>query len=259
MNRALELCLYYTALLHPAVAGLVLLAMAKERAGAALLRAQRERALLVQELNHRVRNILATLQSMARQTARQATGDMGLFHAAYLARLQALARAHDLLNESAWNAVPARAAVEAALAPWLGDGRVAVSGAPAGQLAPGQSHVLMLALHELASNAARHGARSRPAGRVSVLLAHDAGAAGPDMLRLLWEERDGPPILAAPSHRGFGRRLLERGLAHQVGAEVDCEFRPEGLRCRIALPLWPEASGPATDAGLPVALATAGP
>lgn len=251
VNRALELCLYYTALLHPAVAALILLTMAKERAEAALLRAQRERALLVQELNHRVKNILATVQGMALQTARQSVGDMARYHGAFLARLQALARAHDLLNASAWDAVPARAAVAAALAPWLGDGRLSVSGTPPGRLAPAQSQILVLALHELAANATKFGALGRPEGRVSLTLTHVASGEGPGLLRLIWEERGGPPITAEPTHRGFGRRLLERGLTRQVGAEVRCDFRPEGLCCLISLPLSPEevqgaAAPPAT-------------
>jgi two-component sensor histidine kinase len=239
VNLALELCLYYTALLHPAVASLVLLTMAKERAEAALLRAQRDRAQLMRELNHRVKNILATVQGMALQTARQSGGDMGRYHAAYLERLRALARAHDLLNERAWRAVPAREAVEAALAPWLGDDRIAMLGNPAGQLAPAQSQALMLALHELATNAARHGALSCPEGRVALTLVHDQTVDGTETLRLHWKEFGGPPIAAVPSHHGFGRRLLERGLAHQLGATVRYEFRPEGVSCEITLPLWP--------------------
>ncbi len=238
VNRALELCLYYTALLHPAVASLILLTMAKERAEAALLRAQRDRARLMRELNHRVKNILATVQGLAQQTARQSGGDMERYHATYLARLRALARAHDLLNERAWSAVPAREAVEAALAPWLVHDRISIQGAPAGRLAPGESQVLVLALHELATNAEKHGALSHPAGRIQVSLSEAARPDGTGLLRLQWTERGGPPIRGVPSHRGFGRRFLERGLAHQLGAETAVEFAPDGLRCRFALPLW---------------------
>ena len=259
VNLALELCLYYTALLHPAVASLVLLTMAKERAEAALLHARRDRAQLMRELNHRVKNILATVQGIAQQTARQSGGDMGRYHATYLARLRALARAHDLLNERAWSAVPISETVEAALAPWLDDGRIALSGSSAGQLDAAQSQALVLALHELASNAAKHGALSRPEGRIIMTLRHDRAAAGPDILRLHWEERGGPPIAVEPSHRGFGRRLLERGLAHQLGATVRYEFRPEGLSCEIALPLGTDAEE-GRDAAPPApALSPVGP
>ena len=124
-----------------------------------------------------------------------------------------------------------------------------------GKLAPAQSQVLVLALHELASNAVKHGALSQPEGQVTLTLLHGHDTAGPDILQLHWEERGGPRIAEEPAHHGFGRRLLERGLTHQVGALVRCDFNPDGVSCEIALPLSPEAAVAPPEP----TLATAGP
>ncbi len=207
--------------------------------------AEERRALLVNELNHRVKNTLAVVQSLAHQTARGAP-DLPSFTAAFQARLVALARAHDLLTRESWEGAPLGDVVRAALA--LGEGgRVALDGCDgqgggAPVLAPAQALALALALHELGTNALKHGALSATGGRVSIR----CGADRENGARVVeWLERGGPPIAAPPARRGFGLRLLERGLATQAGMRTDLRFEPEGLRCVLRLPPAEARSSPA--------------
>jgi two-component sensor histidine kinase len=198
-------------------------------------RAEERRALLVNELNHRVKNTLAVVQSLAAQTARGAP-DLSAFAAAFQRRILALARAHDLLTREDWTGAPLREAVRAGLAPLALDaGRVDLSGCDGADvvLPPGAAVTLAMAVHELAANALRHGALSVPQGRVSIACktAAEGGAQIVD-----WVERGGPPVAGPPARRGFGLRLLERGLAAQAGVAADLGFEPEGLRCTLRLP-----------------------
>jgi two-component sensor histidine kinase len=239
----LELSLFYVALLHLPAAALIMLKLAKEKTELVLHQAEAKRGLLVREMNHRVKNILATTQAVMQQTVRQAAGDLGRFSAVYSGRLKALARAHDLLQEHAWETVQARNAVEVALAPWLPSGQILVEGAPEATLSPAHGQMLVLALHELATNAVKYGALSRPDGQVLVTLSRHDVAGGPGAIHLTWQETGGPRIESAPTRRGFGHRLLEQGLAHQSGGTVALEFRPEGLNCRLSLPLCRNTGG----------------
>jgi two-component sensor histidine kinase len=181
------------------------------------------------------------VQSLAAQTARGAP-DLPAFGAAFQARLIALARAHDLLTRKDWEGAPLGEAVRAALDPSTGEGggrvdlRACASDA---LLAPAQALAVAMALHELATNALKHGALSAPGGRVSVACGADpdGGAAVVE-----WVERGGPPLRGPPARRGFGLRLLERGLAMQAGMGADIRFEPEGVRCTLRLP--PSPIGP---------------
>ncbi len=199
--------------------------------------------LLVAELNHRVKNTLAVVQSLAAQTARGAP-DLPAFTAAFLARLIALARAHDLLTRRDWEGAALDAVVRAALDPLAVGGAAARvdlsnSAAPGAVLAPAQALALAMALHELATNALKHGALSVPGGRVAVAWRTDARAGGAQVVE--WTERDGPPVPGPPTRRGFGLRLLQRGLVAQAGMEAEMLFESGGLRCTLRLP----ASSPA--------------
>jgi PAS domain S-box-containing protein len=197
-------------------------------------RAEQRQSLLVAELNHRVKNALATVQALADQTLRGADGDPGRFVTDFTARLRTLARAHDLLTRRGWEPAGLGEVARAALELWLeegGDCRVSLAGTDEAMVSPRQAQALVLALHELATNAAKHGALSRPGGRVE--LCGRMGAGG--VLTLEWSETGGPPVAGPPVRRGFGTRLLERGLPQDLGPSgfVKLCFEPGGLRAVI--------------------------
>jgi two-component sensor histidine kinase len=198
-------------------------------------RAEARQRLLLAELNHRVKNTLVAVQSVAAQTARQAETADG-FRAAFQSRLMALARSHDMLTEGGWEGAALREVAQRTLAAYGGaPARFGLSGPPV-RLAPAAVVTLNLAFHELATNAAKHGALSAPGGRVEVGWTLEAGDGGGDpALAISWEERGGPPV-RPPESRGFGSRLIERGLPQEFGAEVSLRFAPAGVECRIRLP-----------------------
>jgi two-component sensor histidine kinase len=202
-------------------------------AARALAEAHKRQALLVEELNHRVKNTLATVQSLAAQTLRSAGGDTARFTHDFGQRLQALATAHDLLRAQSWAGADLAAVVHAALNPWLcGDkARITVEGPEGIALAPRQALAVVLALHELATNAVKYGALSHAAGRVTFCWSR--GTDGEVLA--CWTEAGGPPITSPPQRRGFGTRLLERALARDLGpgAAVELHFQPTGLHAAL--------------------------
>ncbi|MCW2314505.1 two-component system CheB/CheR fusion protein [Rhodoblastus acidophilus] len=189
--------------------------------------------LLLDELAHRVKNTLAVAQAIVRQTLR----DSGANPAALAAldeRLSALGRTHALLVESEWRGASLDNVARDQLQPYLGGGRAAVqlSGPPV-ILSPALATPLGLAIHELGTNAAKHGALSAPEGRVLLSWRASDLSDGLRMLELTWKEQGGPPV-REPSRRGSGLRLIERSISE---ARVEMEFRPEGLVCCIVAPL----------------------
>ena len=199
---------------------------------------EERRELLLRELNHRVKNTLAVVQAVAAQTLRHAQASPAL-RTAFGGRLMALARSHDSLARGGWEGALLAEAVEQTLAPHAGDGagRVSASGPPL-RLAASTVVTLNLTLHELATNAAKYGALSVPSGQVEVAwtLERRRRRGRPPMVEITWRERGGPPV-RPPEHRGFGTQLLERGLTREAGGEVRLDFAPEGVECRIRLPL----------------------
>jgi two-component sensor histidine kinase len=193
--------------------------------------AEARQALLLAELEHRVKNLLAVVQAIAAQSL---SGDRTLDEArdALVKRLHALAKAHDLLIASGWQGASLRAVLEGELRPY---GRRARLNGPDLTLAPRAAQTLALVLHELATNAAKHGALSTPEGWVEASWAIADPATSGATLRLVWREHDGPPV-QAPLRRGFGRILLEQGLRHDLGGEVALAFLPDGLVCTIGAP-----------------------
>ena len=189
-------------------------------------RAEEHQRLLMAELDHRVRNTLAAVQSMARQTLGE-----GERVEAFLGRLAAFAQAHTLLAQGRWRGAGLKALVGAALE--AHGGRVHPDG-PDVLLRPKATQALGMVLHELATNAAKYGAWSVPEGRVAVRWRVRAG--DPRRLVLEWAEEGGPAV-RPPRCQGFGTRLVEWSLAHELEGTAALEFRPEGLRCAIELPL----------------------
>lgn len=194
------------------------------------VRAERSREHLVTELNHRVKNTLATVQSIAAQSVRRAGPALGGFGRDFVGRLQALTRSHDLLADQSSDRVDFARVAQAGLSPWLVAGRaIRMAGSGRIQVDAGQAQALVLALHELATNALKYGALSRPGGEVEA--SWSLGADG--MARFEWRESGGPATAPPPPEkRGFGMRLLERGLVHDLGpgAEVTLAFHEDGLQ-----------------------------
>lgn len=194
-------------------------------------RQERHRELLVNELNHRVKNTLTTVQSFALQTLRNAAS-LTDGRKAFDARLIALSKAHDVLVRENWESAELREVVSEALAAHAEpeSGRLTIGG-PDLRMRPSAALAISMALHELATNAVKHGALSNGAGAVDLAWKVD------DLFELCWTERGGPAVLA-PSRRGFGTRLIQQGLPHEFGgAYVDLRFAPEGVVCVIRAPL----------------------
>ena len=192
--------------------------------------------LLLDELNHRVKNTLATVQSIAAQTRRFA-GDQAGFDTHFFARVQALARAHDLLTEASWEGASLSDVIARTLSPHLGAdeaGRISLSG-PAVRLGPNAAVTLNMAFHELATNAAKYGSLSVEDGRVDVEW-RAVGGAQPVAIEIYWRESGGPSV-AAPERRGFGSRLIEQGLSRELSGETELLFDGRGLTCRMRFPL----------------------
>jgi two-component system, chemotaxis family, CheB/CheR fusion protein len=204
--------------------------------------AERQRDLLLHELNHRVKNTLATVMSIALQTLKGAASPLE-FRQAFLTRIVALSKTHDLLTNAAWRPVTLSDLVQLELAPYRDDKspRCRVEGEDV-LLEPRVALALGLALHELTTNAAKHGALSVSTGRVDVAW-HVRSLNGTRDLHLTWAETGGPPV-QAPARRGFGSRLIEEGLAHELDGTVRLDFDVGGVKCAIVAPLSPTESQP---------------
>lgn len=194
-----------------------------------IARHERIREMLVNELNHRVKNTLAIVQSIAYQTlSDRSHEEVALFDG----RLKALATAHSLLSQSKWNDANLREVIKAALAPFsIPSERITMAG-PEVFVTPKAAVNLTLVMHELATNALKYGALKNGEGKV-----HIEWAEGHHLPRsFCWEESGGPPV-TRPTRKGFGTRLIERGLAAELEAKVHMTFEPTGLVCRIERPV----------------------
>lgn len=195
--------------------------------------AQRQ-SMLVGELNHRVKNSLAIVQSLVQASLRQATEKSTQIMAQTLAeRLQALHRAHDLPLESQWSGASLKAMVERELDPYRRDGgpKIAIKG-PDVLLPPQCTPILAMTLHELATNAVKYGALAQNTGQLGVSWRTARGG----RLNLVWEER-GSAILPAKRNNGFGMQLIDKGIRHNLGGETKVDFRPTGLYVELNVPL----------------------
>ena len=197
------------------------------------VKAEEHRQLLVNELNHRVKNTLSVVQSIARQSFRG--GGEGAHLAAFEGRLAALAAAHDLLTDESWTEASLQALLTAVLRPFGGIGSRIVLGGPEVLLPPRAAVTMTLAAHELATNAAKYGALSTEAGAVHCTWGTPSDS-GETRLHLEWREVGGPPV-STPTRRGFGSRMIERALAADMAGVARLMFEPAGLRCTVDAPI----------------------
>jgi len=190
--------------------------------------------MLLNELNHRVKNTLAMVQSLTMQTLRS-TANIVEGRDALVARLIALAKAHDVLTRENWEGAGLHDVLMEALAAHLtqAEQRRLWFDGPELKLLPRASLALSMAFHELATNAVKYGALSSDAGRVDIAWVVDEGS---ESFALDWTESGGPQV-KPPQKRGFGSRLIERGLAQDLGGTVRLDFKPNGIVCMIRAPL----------------------
>ncbi|MFN7106919.1 MAG: sensor histidine kinase [Brevundimonas sp.] len=200
-----------------------------------VLAAQRQK-LMIDELNHRVKNTLATVQSIAIQTARSNT-DPASFAETFQSRIMALSHTHNLLTQSHWEGADLRAILEHETEAY-GHTRISLNGPPV-SLEPAVVLSLGMIFHELATNAAKYGALHTPEGRLLIDWAL-ADQRAPK-LKLSWREMGGPKV-TAPDRRGFGSRLIERNIRHDLAGEIDLVYAPDGLIAELTVPLDRTAS-----------------
>jgi PAS domain S-box-containing protein len=188
--------------------------------------AEVRQALLAREVDHRARNALAVIQSIIRLTHAKTVKE---YVQRIEGRIKALARAHTLLSDSRWNGADLGTLVAEELAPYRAGDKIAFKG-PDISLQPGTAQGLALALHELATNAAKHGALSSPRGKIQ--LEWNLQSSG---LTLNWVE-DGGPVIAQPSKRNFGLKVIVASIEQQLGGKIAFEWNPRGLRCLLSIP-----------------------
>jgi two-component sensor histidine kinase/CHASE1-domain containing sensor protein len=190
------------------------------------------RTSLTRELNHRVKNTLANVISIIALTRRR-SDDMDEFIDSLTGRIRALSATHDLLSKSEWSNARIEEIIRSELAPYMdaSDNHVQIEGEDI-SLAPNDAMSLGLAIHELATNAAKYGAFSTPTGKVHV----SWRLVTPELAEVEWRESGGPPV-TPPTKRGFGMDLIGKILANELRTNVDLRFDPEGLSCRLRLPV----------------------
>jgi two-component sensor histidine kinase/DNA-binding response OmpR family regulator len=190
-------------------------------------RAEERQNLLTREVDHRAKNALALAQSIVRLTRGD---DVKAYMQAVEGRISALARVHTILSLSSWQGAEISKLVDEELAPYTTGDQIAFGGANI-QLQPATAQTLAMALHELVTNSAKYGALSTLEGRLTIRWEVDA-----DILRILWEERDGP-LVERPASRGFGTRSVIASIESQLGGQAQFDWRTEGLVCRLSVPL----------------------
>lgn len=203
-------------------------------------RAAEHQQLLIHELNHRVKNTLATVQSIAGQSLRRLDGpEATAARAAFEARLLALARVHNVLTRENWDGAELGTVVSDAIAPLdSGEGQRSrfIASGPTLRLPPRLALSIAMALHELGTNAVKYGALSQEGGTVTI--AWSVERLAETRLTLKWTEDGGPPVVL-PSRTGFGSRLIERSLARELDGTVQLAFAPTGVVCTIEAPVPP--------------------
>jgi PAS domain S-box-containing protein len=197
-------------------------------------RAEQRQDLLTREVDHRAKNALALAQSIVRLTRGET---VKAYIQAVEGRISALARVHTILSLSSWQGAEIGRLVDEELAPYATGDQIAFGGSDI-QLQPETAQTLALALHELVTNSAKYGALSTLAGRLTIKWEIDR-----DVLRMVWEEKDGP-LVEKPVSRGFGTRSVIAAIESQLGGQAEFDWRSEGLICRLSVPLMQETAMP---------------
>ena len=201
-------------------------------------KADEQKSLLLAELDHRVKNILAIVSSVITRTLKTSSSPAA-FATAMEGRIVAITRAHSVLTQTgSGSGASLRELLDTELAPYDREGQSLSITGPDIVVTPKAGLSLAMVFHELASNAAKYGALSTNAGALAV--SWTVSRQSDPVLRFIWTETGGPPIAAAPEQRGFGSTLIERTLSHEMDAVVRQEFRPSGLHCTIDIPLTSE-------------------
>jgi PAS domain S-box-containing protein len=206
--------------------------------------AEERQSLLAREVDHRAKNVLAVVQAALRLTR---APDQASYAAAVEGRVAALARAQTLLANDSWAGADLRAMLEGELVPFLGGETGAARctlRSEAVALPAAAAQPLTMLVHELATNAVKHGALSAAGGHVEV-----SWQVAGDRLKLRWTETGGPPVMRPPTRRGFGARVLEGTVQRQLGGRLDLEWRVQGLDCRLDVPLRTLAETPPQEVG----------
>jgi len=197
------------------------------RMASAIARGETLHELLIDEVNHRVKNTLATVQSLSMQTFRSSTDQPA--REKFDARLASLGRAHDVLSAKKWEGADIRDVINATLEPFASANPDRMSGeGPRVSMSPRAVVMLSMVLHELATNATKYGALSGPNGHITVDWVMKPGR----MVELQWRESGGPPV-QKPAQAGFGTTLIEKGFPAQVGGSATLHYEPGGLMCTL--------------------------
>lgn len=199
--------------------------------------AERRQRLLIGELNHRVKNLLGVVGGIAHQTAKR-SDSVPQFIEAFGGRLSSLARAHEILTEATWEAAPLRNLLAELLAPFLegAEPQASLAG-PELLLEPRQLLSVSMIVHELLTNAIKYGALSRPEGRLAVVW-----ALADHELALEWIE-SGAPGVRPPTRQGFGSKMIEISVAHELRGRASTDWDPDGLAFRLSFPLDGQETG----------------
>ena len=243
---------YVSRALVVAVSIAVLIALLSElmRLDATLVRSQAQQRTLNSELDHRVKNVLATVSAIIAQTPKPHS-TLADYAAALDERIRSLARTHELLSNSQWHGVSLADIVRRELAPYATD-NAEIDG-PGVTLMPEAAQAVGMVLHELATNAAKYGAFSKPGGRLLLRWWWlQNGSSG--QLAIGWQEVGGPPV-QLPSHPSYGTSVVRELIPFELGGSADLDFAPHGLRCRLEIPAdWFLRAGPTSTRGLDAAV-----
>jgi two-component sensor histidine kinase len=197
-------------------------------------RAEERQKVLMAELDHRVKNVLARVAVVAAST-RQGIGSVDDFVQSLDGRIQSMAAAHTLLSQSGWDGAGLAALVYNQLAPYATDENLTITGTDI-TLAPPATQALAMVLHELVTNAAKYGALSVPGGKVSVNWERRLNGGATASLMFRWRELGGPPVRAGV-RSGYGTNLVRELIPHELGGTVDLVFGASGVSCGMEIPL----------------------